>query len=233
MEKVIKCSLVFVFLFSFISHLFSQSKPIDNALQIHDEGYYEAPGINIMMFDDFYPEGHQGGLTIIQCGTRVAANGDVRLEPTPGQWSPVPKVGAKHIDREKGIISVDLWYPDSSQDRKGFNPINYPDLKFKYTIKAERIGLSIKISVDLEEPLPEAWTNKVGFNLELFPGHYFGEHYFMDGTSGIFPRQANGPMKIDEDSSVQISPMATGKQLIIAPSTKEKEIRIIEHSIQS
>ena len=227
MDKVIKCSLFFVFLFSFISHLFSQSKPTDSTLQIHDEGYYEVPGINIMMFDDFYPEGHQGGLTIIQCGTRVAANGDVRLEPTPGQWSPVPKVGAKHIDREKGIISVDLWYPDSSQDRKGFNPINYPDLKFKYTIKAERIGMSIKISVDLEEPLPEAWANKVGFNLELFPGHYFGEHYFMDGKSGIFPRQANGPMKIDKDSSFQISPIAIGKQLIIAPTTKEKEIRIV------
>jgi endoglucanase len=227
MEKVITCSLVFVFLFSFISHLFSQSKPIDNGLQIHDEGYYEAPGINIMMFDDFYPEGHQGGLTIIQCGTRVAANGDVRLEPTPGQWSPVPKVGGKHIDREKGIITVDLWYPDSSQDRKGFNPIIYPDLKFKYTIRTERTGMSIKISVDLEEPLPEAWANKVGFNLELFPGHYFGEHYFMDGKSGIFPRQINGPMKIDNDSSFQISPMAIGKQLIIAPSTKEKEIRIV------
>ena len=41
-------------------------------------------GLNVMVFDDFYPEGHQGGLTIIQHGTRVAANGDVRLEPTPG-----------------------------------------------------------------------------------------------------------------------------------------------------
>jgi hypothetical protein len=227
MVKGICCSFFSVFFFSFVSHLFSQSKPIDHDLQINDEGYYEAPGINIMMFDDFYPEGHQGGLTIIQCGIRVAANGDVRLEPTPGQWSPVPKVGGKHIDKEKGIISVDLWYPDSSRDKKGFNPINYPDLKFKYTIKTERIGMSIKISVDLEKPLPEAWANKVGFNLELFPGHYFGEHYFMNNKTGIFPRQANGPMNIDKDGSLQISPLAIGRQLIIAPSNKEKEIRIV------
>jgi hypothetical protein len=227
MVKVICYSFISVFFFSFVSHLFSQSKPIDSDLQINDEGYYEARGVNIMMFDDFYPEGHQGGLTIIQCGTRIAANGDVRLEPTPGQWSPVPKVGGKHIDKEKGVISVDLWYPDSSQDKKGFNPIIYPDLKLKYTLRTETVGNSIKLIVDLEKPLPEAWANKVGFNLELFPGQYFGEHYFMDDKTGIFPRQANGPMKRDEDGNFQITPIAIGKKLIIAPTNIEKELKIV------
>ena len=38
----------------------------------------------------------------MQQGVRVAANGDLRLEPTPGQWSPMPaqlrplRVGAEH-----------------------------------------------------------------------------------------------------------------------------------------
>ena len=85
-----------------------QSKEQSPSLRINEEGYYETPGLNVMMFDDFYPEGHQGGLTIIQCGRRVAANGDVRLEPGPGQWSPVPKVGQRHIDKEKGVITVDV-----------------------------------------------------------------------------------------------------------------------------
>ena len=65
---------------------------------LNDAGYYERPGLNVMVFDDFYPEGHQGGVTIIQCGRRVAANGDVRLEPGPGQWSPVPRSGKKEGD---------------------------------------------------------------------------------------------------------------------------------------
>jgi hypothetical protein len=43
-----------------------------------------------MAFDDIYPEGHQGGISIIMHGNRVATNGDIRLEPTPGQWQPVP-----------------------------------------------------------------------------------------------------------------------------------------------
>jgi len=205
---------------------YGQSKAETPALHISDEGYYEAPGLNVMMFDDFYPEGHQGGLTIVQCGRRVAANGDVRLEPGPGQWSPIPKVGQRHIDKEKGVITVNLSYPDSSLDRKGYNPINYPDLIFKYTIKTEAVGNSIKLTVNLEKPLPAAWANKVGFNLELFPGQLFGEHYFMDDRPGIFPRQANGPMKKDEDGNFQITPMAVGKKLIVAPGNQEKELTI-------
>jgi len=220
-------SLVIVLLLGVLfSGMIGQTKQPNPLLKINSEGYYEADGINVMMFDDFYPEGHQGGLTIVQCGSRVAANGDVRLEPGPGQWSPVPKVGKRHVDKENGTITVDLWYPDSSQNRKGYNPIDYPDLVFRYTIRTEAVGNGIKLTVDLEKPLPPAWANKVGFNLELFPGQLFGEHYFMDGGPGIFPRQANGPMKKESDGSFQITPMASGKKLIVAPGNAEKELTI-------
>ena len=222
------CSLVLPFLFLSPSTVaFSQAKQQGTSLRINDQGYYEAPGLNIMMFDDFYPEGHQGGLTIVQCGRRLAANGDVRLEPTPGQWSPVPAVGKRQVDKNRGTIAVELWYPDSSKNRKGFNPIVYPDLTFKYSIKTLAVGKSIRLTVDLEKPLPEGWANKVGFNLELFPGDYFGEHYRMDGRMGMFPRQANGPMTMDGDGSLQSVPLAAGKQLIVAPGRREKQIRIV------
>jgi endoglucanase len=226
MAKITSSAIFIAFFFSCISHVFAQVELIDKTLQIHDEGYYEAPGIDIMLFDDFYPEGHQSGLTIIQGGTRIAANGDVRLEPTPGQWSPIPKIGRKHIDKEKGIISVDLWYPDSSRNQKGFNPIYYPELVLKYTVRSEAVGGSLKLIVDLEKPLPSEWANKIGFNLEIFPGYYFGEHYFMDEKTGYFPRQANGPMKKDEYGNFQITPMAVGKEIIIAPANKVKELKI-------
>ena len=42
-----------------------------------------------MAFDDIYPEGHQGGVSLIMHGNRIATNGNLRLEPTPGQWQPV------------------------------------------------------------------------------------------------------------------------------------------------
>jgi len=205
----------------------AQEKQMDSVLKLNELGYYEIPGLNVMVFDDFYPEGHQGGLSIIQFGKRVASNGDIRLGPTPGQWSPVPKMGKRFIDKENGIIKVELWYPDSSKDKKGFNPIDYPDIKFKYTITTRAIGKSIKVTVDLNEPLPDEWIGKVGFNLELFPGQLFGEHYLMDGKPGLFPLQANTPLEIEKDGNLVPTPLTVGKQLIIAPANDEKEITII------
>lgn len=209
------------------NNILSQSNDSINYLKINDLGYYETQGLNVMMFDDFYPEGHQGGLTIIQHGIRVAANGDLRLEPTPGQWSPVAKLVDRVVDKENGIIRVKLSYPDESKDRIGFNPIIYPDLKLDYSIRTESIGNSIKIIVDIDKPLPKNWDNKVGFNLELFPGNLFGDFYMMDGISGTFPRQAVGTMFTDAEGNLQITPLAIGNELVIATDNSEKKIKII------
>jgi endoglucanase len=222
--------IMFVYAIAPSSILFAQSVNTGTVLSINNEGYYEAIGINVMMYDDFYPEGHQGGLTIVLNDRRVAASGDVRLEPTPGQWSPVPAVGERYIDKENGIISVELWYPDSTKDRTGFNPIIYPDLHFKYSVRTEVVGDGIRVIVDLHQPLPDEWADKVGFNLELFPGYYFGEHYFIDGEHGIFPQQAHGPMYTDSDGELRITPLATGRELIVAPGKKGKEIRFTAHT---
>jgi len=193
---------------------------------LNEKGYYEMQGLNVMLFDDFYPEGHQGGLTIIQNGSRVAANGDIRLEQAPGQWSPVPSLGKKSVDRNNGIISVKLSYPDSAKNKKGFNPIDYPELQFTYTIKTEAVGNSIKLTVDLEEPLPCDWIGKVGFNLELFPGIYFNEHYLMDNKPGIFPLTFNGPVILGSKGDLQITSLGVGKELIIADGNPLKKILI-------
>lgn len=212
---------------AFESRAFGQTSHLSQRLTINDKGYYEMQGLNVMVFDDFYPEGHQGGITIVQFGERVAADGDVRIDPTPGQWSPVPKVGNRVVDKKNGTIEVSLSYPDSNRDERGFNPIGYPDLRFKYTVRTEAVGAGIKVIVDLEKPLPEKWTKKVGFNLELFPGRYYGEHYLMDGKSGLFPRQANGPVEPDQDGNFQAAPMAVGKELIVAPDNWEKEMKFV------
>ncbi len=205
----------------------SRAQAVDATLRINEEGYFEEPGINVMLFDDFYPEGHQGGLTIIQNGTRVAANGDVRFDPTPGQWSPVPMMlGNKQVDREHATIRVNLMYPDTAREERGFNPIAYPDLTLRYSVTATAAGGGLRVRVDLESPLPAAWRDRVGFNLEFFPGPLFGKHYFMDGRSGIFPRQANGPMQDDAQGNLQMTPLAVGRELIIAPGHPEQEMKI-------
>ncbi|MBN1132095.1 MAG: glycoside hydrolase family 9 protein [Bacteroidales bacterium] len=202
-----------------IAGLFSFSLAVSgqSLLRLNSDGYFEMDGLNVMFFSDFYPEGHQSGVTIIQHGNRVAANGDLRLEPSPGQWSPVPAGGKVRPDPDRNSISKILWFPDSSRNRRGFNPIYYPDLSFDYEVHVVALEKSsFKIVVDLKEPLPASWVGRVGFNLELFPGDLFGKTYLMDGKPGLFPRQPSGPLTESGDGFLT-EPLAVGNSLVIAP----------------
>jgi endoglucanase len=198
----------------------------NNVLKINSKHYFEMPGLNVMVFNDFYPEGHQGGITIIQNGVRVAANGDLRLEVSPGQWQPVSGIIDKTIDTVNNAITVTLSYPDSNRIKSYHNPLAYPDLYLKYQVKVKAEGSSFYITVDLEKPLPEKWIGKVSFNIELFPGDLFGKTYYMDNNSGVFPRQVNGPAFYNEESNLIIKPMAAGRILTIAPETDAQRMTI-------
>jgi hypothetical protein len=190
--------------------------------------YLEMPGLNVMLAHDFYPEGHQGGVGIIQNGLRVATNGDLRLDRTPGQWQPVPKVGPRVVDKATGEISVRMEYPDETKNRKGFNPVEYPDLAFAYTLKVRPEGQAVRIVVDLDRPLPDAWIGKVGFNLELFPGVLFGRSYATESSGGTFARQPSGPGAI-EGGEYQVAPLARGRRLSIAAES-DRQRMVIENA---
>jgi endoglucanase len=201
-------------------------------LKLNSLGYFEAPGLNVTVFADIYPDGHQTGVTVIQHGVRVAANGDLRLEPSPGQWSPMPAGGAQSVDASANTVTQTLSFPDPTKNRTGFNPIDYPDLKFTYRIRVTPVGEgdAFKISVDLEQPLPREWEGKVGFNFELFPGDLFGKTWLMNAQSGkqfqgLFPRQADGPMS-DDHGQIIAAPMAVGKSLTVAPDSHLQRMTI-------
>lgn len=155
-------------------------------------GYFSREGVDVMAFYDFYPEGHQGGVCVIMNGNRVATNGDLRFEATPGQWQPVPR----QLSREVGgdFIRATLAYPDSSRHLTGFNPMVYPDVVVEYTVTTRAVGDHIEVTLDLDRPIPDAFIGKAGFNLEFFPGSLFGKPWIMDNQSGIFPRQPNSPL---------------------------------------
>ena len=205
----------------------SPKAPVPNAaLRLNDLEYLEMPGLNVMLAHDYYPEGHQGGVGVIQNGQRVATNGDIRLDRTPGQWQPVPKVGKRVVDRATGEISLRAEYPDDTKNRKGFNPVEYPDLAFGYTIRVKPEGKAFRITVDLEKPLPDAWIGKVGFNMELFPGLLFGKTYATEKGAGVFPLQPAGPGIIDAAGEYQLEPMATGRRLTVAAETERQRMAI-------
>ena len=201
----------FVFL-AVVQVLFPAVALAADDFKLNSQEYFERPGINVMYGQDYYPEGHQGGLSIIMHDERIASNGDVRLEPSPGQWSPIPKPGKREANAATQEIRVALSFPDAERDRKGFNPIIYPDLKLNYTVRARPEGESIRVSVDFDAPIPKEWVGKVGFNLELFPGLMFGKSYQLGETSAVFQRQPSGPGEIPT--------LARGKRLEVAPETE-------------
>jgi endoglucanase len=189
--------------------------------------YFEREGVNVMAYQDIYPEGHQGGVAVIMHGRRVATNGDLRLDETPGQWQPIPKQLDRKVDLAGNMITVNLAYPDPAINRKGFNPIEYPDLNFSYTVKVRSSGESITVTVDLDRPIPKEFIGKVGFNMELFPGWLYGKTWSLGSGSGIFPRQANGPAMTDSKGEVVAAqPMAFGKKLVVAPEEELQRMSI-------
>ena len=216
-----------------------------DGLELGESGYFSAPGVDVIVYDDIYPDGHQTGVTIIQHGRRIAANGDVRLEPEPGQWSPMPvSGGTRTVDAATNTVRQMLRFPDPAKNGRGFNPIFYPDLELEYSVSVTPAGgNSFRVRVDLDRPLPAAWVGRVGFNMELFPGEYFGKAWLMDEQTGLFPQQPNGPVVVAPGSNLPVprnaqengpvqdlnrqvlaAPLATGRELTVAPESADRRI---------
>ena len=168
------------------------------------KGYFINHGVNVMAFSDAYPEGHQSGLVIIMHGNRVATNGDIRFEQTPGQWQPVPRLVERELDVTSSTIRTKLAFPDTGRHLSGFNPMVYPDFDFSYKLLVTGLADSIKVTVDLDRPIPEKLLGKLSFNLELYPASLFGKAWIMDEQHGIFPRQANGPVMSQPSSYLEV-----------------------------
>lgn len=161
--------------------------------KLNSSGYFENAGANVMVFSDVYPEGHQGGVTLVTNGNRRAAGGDVRFEVSQGQWQALPKLRSRVVDEVANEIRVTLSYPDSTKHMAGFNPMLYPDFVFNYTIKVKGEDDHLVLTVDLDQPVPERFAGKLGFNLELVPSTLLGKPWIMDEQTGLFPHQPLGP----------------------------------------
>jgi endoglucanase len=168
-------------------------------LTINDQGYFEMPGLDVIVFDDYYPIGHQSGITIVQNGVRVAANGDLRIEKAAEK-------GPKKVDRSGGIIQVQM---------------NYPDLALRYSVQVKADGHKLLVTADLGQPLPKELVGKAWFQIELFPATLFGKSWNVDNQTGFFPTDSYGPLNGND-----LEPYAEGKILAIAPEADAQRMTI-------
>ncbi len=213
-----------------------------NLFKLNDKGYFKCSNVDVMAFDDFYPAGHQSGITLIMNDKRLLANGDVRFEQTPGQWQPLPKQLCRNVDEEENTITTMLKYPDENQHLKGFNPLFYPDFQFEYEVVAKGYEDGVEVVVNLSKPVPEEFYGKLSFNMELFPGEMFGRSWIVDKKTGIFSRQPNGPtlkkksLYENDDNIVKMEPItskvngynpATADDIIAAPLAEGRAVTIV------
>ena len=156
----------------------------DFEVKVTDKNYLDTQGFSVFLYDSTYHpvfvDQKNTAMEMILHGQRIATNGDVRLMPTPEQWDLVATLKDRHADKENNRLTADLAFPTF-------------DLNYTLEVAAEPGG--VKVSINLDKPLPQKLAGRAGFNLEFLPSIYMGKAYLVDGTkAGIFPRTPNDPM---------------------------------------
>jgi hypothetical protein len=202
--------------------------------RVNEREYLEKAGANVLVFNSefngmFFDE-KTAGIELILHETRVATGGAVRLNATPEQWDPIPKLVERRVDRSRNAIEVLL---------------RYADFDFDARVVVEPEGRALAVSVVLDKPVPAALEGRAGLNLEFLPSRYFGRTYFMDGRPALFARHPSGPSRVqpsgmrprqfegystfdDRGRGEQVEPaaIATGKTLVLAPDDAERHVTI-------
>lgn len=156
----------------------------DFAMKVTDKNYLDTQGFSVFLYDSTYHpvfvDQKNTAMEMILHGQRIATNGDVRLMPTPEQWDLVATLKGRHADKANNRLTADLAFPT---------------FDFGYTLEVEAEPGGVKVSINLDKPLPQQLAGRAGFNLEFLPSIYMGKAYLVDGSkAGIFPRTPNDPM---------------------------------------
>jgi len=154
-------------------------------MKVTDSGYLDAQGFSVILYQSTYHpvfvDQKNTAMEIILHGQRIATNGDVRLMPTPEQWDLVAQLKGRQADKERNSLSAQLSFPAYQMD-------------YRLVVTAEPGG--VRVSVNLDKPLPEKLAGRAGFNLEFLPSIYMGKSYAADGKEfGMMPRSPQDPMQ--------------------------------------
>jgi len=197
----------------------------DFTMQVTDKSYLSTQGFNVMLYDNtFHPvfvDEKNTAMQMVLHGERIATNGDVRLMPTPEQWDLVAKLKGRRADKEHSLLSADLSFPAYQMD-------------YRLEVASEAGG--VRVSVNLDKPLPEKLAGRAGFNLEFLPSIYVDKTYAVDNSLfGVFPRSPQAqmhkvPPSPDDPKKLtfqeewdqakgytQPLPIVTGNSIIFAP----------------
>ena len=157
----------------------------DMQMKVTDGGYLDARGFSVVLYQNTYHpifvDEKNAAMQMILHGQRIATNGDVHLMPTPEQWDLVAKLKSQSADKEHNRLTADLSFPSYQMD-------------YQLVVSPEPGG--VRVSVNLDKPLPEKLAGRAGFNLEFLPSIYMGKTYAVDDKDfGMIPRTPQDPMQ--------------------------------------
>ena len=136
--------------------------------------------LNNTNFDRTFGDQKCAGMEMILHGERIATDGDIRLLPTPEQWDACP-TSSSHGADAAGTL---------------YNKGAFSDFGFTYTIVVTPEPGGFKVSVILDNPLPERLVGRAGFNLEFLPSIYRNQTYSVDNgkTTALIPAAPSSSM---------------------------------------
>lgn len=202
-------------------------------LEINERGYFETQGVNVLVYSNRYQgvfcDEKTAGIEIIQRGVRIATGGGVRLMYTPEQWDIYSTLTERTIDTLGGVINCHF---------------KYQDYEFEYDLKVKEEGVGFRVSVVLDNPVPENLVGKAGLNMEFFPATYYGKTYLVDGQSEIFPRYPSSDTEMrpnsekipqfwglstfddrGRDEFIVPKPISKGHTIVVAP--EDESLRVL------
>src|SRR3954471_3785872 len=125
----------------------------DFAMKVTDKDYLDTQGFSVFLYDSTYHpvfvDQKNTAMEMILHGQRIATNGDVRLMPTPEQWDLVATLKGRRADAANTRLIANLAFPP-------FDFSSTPE------VAAEPGG--VKVSVNLDKPLPQQLSGRAGFN---------------------------------------------------------------------
>ncbi len=155
-------------------------------MQVTDNGTLDTRGFSVVLYQNTYHpifvDEKNAAMQMILHGQRIATNGDIRLVPTPEQWDLVAKLKDQEADKAHDRLTAHLSFPTYAMD---------------YTLEVAAEPGGVRVSVNLDKPLPEKLAGRAGFNLEFLPSIYIGKSYEVDGREfGVMPRSPQDPMHV-------------------------------------
>lgn len=202
--------------------------------RLNDLEYFEECGSNVLVYNNLYNgnfcDEKLAGIEIVQRGERICTGGGIRFMNTPEQWDIYGEMTNRTINREQNYIEVELTYKDY-------------DFVSKIRVTPRDKGCLVQVYID--KPVPAMLVGKAGMNLEFFPASYFGKNFLVDGLAKILPKypqhdtevrpvsekipQIYGESTFDDRGRGEFLvalPMASGKQIVLAPEDKNLRVGI-------